>query len=129
LATLPDAGARFLRGTGAIVRFLALVMLMLSAADHWTTYLCLREPVDGWLVHEANPISDWLFSEVGLVPGLLVDSVLTLVAVGFLLTTRVFPPAAKGAFLLIVSAWTAYAVHNNLGAIQALGLSPLGVPS
>jgi hypothetical protein len=36
------------------------------------------------------------------------------------------PPAAKCAFLLVVSAWTAYAVHNNLTAIDALGLSPLG---
>jgi hypothetical protein len=101
-------------------------MLVLSAADHWTTYLCLRQPVEGWLVHEANPISDWLFTMVGLVPGLLVDSALTLMAVAFLLTTRVFPPAAKCAFLLVVSAWTAYAVHNNLTAIDALGLSPLG---
>jgi len=108
------------------VWYLALVMLVLSAADHWTTYLCLRQPVEGWLVNEANPISEWLFTTVGLVPGLLLDSILTLVAVAFLLTTRVFPTAAKGAFLLIVSAWTAYAVHNNLNAIYALGLSPLG---
>ena len=105
---------------------LALVMLVLSAADHWTTYLCLRQPVDGWLVHEANPISDWLFSSIGLVPGLLVDSLITVGAVLFLLTTRAFPVPAKTAFLVIVSAWTAYAVHNNLTAIAVLGLSPFG---
>jgi hypothetical protein len=27
---------------------------------------------------------------------------------------------------VIVSAWTAYAVHNNLTAIAVLGLSPFG---
>ncbi len=105
---------------------LALVMLVLSVADHWTTYLCLRQPVDGWLVHEANPISSWLFASIGLVPGLLVDSAITLGAILFLLSTRVFPVRAKTAFLAIVSAWTAYAVHNNLTAIAVLGLSPFG---
>jgi hypothetical protein len=47
-------------------------------------------------------------------------------AVLFLLSTRVFPVPAKTTFLVIVSAWTAYAVHNNLSAIAVLGLSPFG---
>ena len=109
-----------------MLHLLALAALLLSAADHWTTYLCLRRPVDGWLVSEANPISDWLFTELGLVPGLLVDSAVTLVAVAFLVTTPLLPRTVKGVFFVFVIGWTAYAVVNNLEAIEALGLSPLG---
>lgn len=108
---------------------LALVTLALSAADHWTTYLCLRQPVEGWTILEANPISNWLFGSLGLVPGLLLDSALTIVAIVFLVNSRTFPNAVKAGFFLIVIGWTGYAVHNNLLAIAALGLSPLGGPA
>ena len=53
-----------------MLRLLALLTLMLSASDHWTTYLCLRRPVDGFDVTEANPLAAWLFDSVGLVEGL-----------------------------------------------------------
>lgn len=108
------------------MRLLALLTLLLSAADHWTTYLCLRAPVPGWIVTEANPLADWLFQTAGLVPGLLIDSVLTLGGVGFLLITRNVPVVAKRIFFAVVIAWTTVAVANNLEAIEALGLSPLG---
>ncbi len=106
---------------------LAIATLALSAADHWTTYLCLRQPVSGWQVTEVNPISDWLFEAVGLVPGLLVDSLVTVAAVAFLLTTRRVPNLVKKAFFSLVVVSTGYAVINNYGAIEALGISPLGL--
>ena len=105
---------------------LAIATLALSAVDHWTTYVCLRQPISGWRVTETNPISGWLFQTVGLVPGLLVDSLLTVAAVVFLLTTRRLPDLAKKAFLGLVVASTGYAVINNYRAIDALGISPLG---
>ncbi len=105
---------------------LAFLTLLLSAADHWTTYLCLRAPVAGWQVAEANPLADWLFGNLGLVPGLMVDSVVTVLAVAFLLTTPRIPKVAKGMFFGLVIAGTGVAVVNNLMAIRALGLSPLG---
>ena len=108
------------------MRLLATATLVLSAADHWTTYVCLRNPVVGWEVIEANPISDWLFSWLGLVPGLLVDSAVTLFAVGFLLWTNCLPQLVKGTFFSLVVLTTGYAVINNIRAIDALGLSPLG---
>jgi hypothetical protein len=101
---------------------MALLTVLLSAADHWTTYLCLRTPVAGWEVTEANPIAHWLFGSVGLVPGLIIDSVLTLGAVGFLLTTRRLSGFGKFCFFGLISAWTGYAVINNLQAISTLGL-------
>ncbi len=67
------------------MRLLALLTLLISAADHWTTYLCLRHPVAGWEVAEANPLADWLFSTAGLIPGLLIDSAVTVCGVAFLL--------------------------------------------
>jgi len=109
------------------VRLLAVATLVLSAADHWTTYLCLRSPVAGWEVIEANPIADWLFSWLGLVPGLLIDSAVTLFAVGFLLWTNRLSRFVKRAFFSLVALTTGYAVINNFRAIDALGLSPLGL--
>ena len=108
------------------MHLLAAATLVLSAADHWTTYVCLRNPVAGWEVIEANPISDWLFSWLGLVPGLLIDSAITLFAVGFLLWTNRLPQLVKGTFFSLVVLTTGYAVINNIRAIDALGLSPLG---
>lgn len=105
---------------------LAALTLLLTAADHWTTYLCLRAPVDGWLVTEANPIAEWLFESLGLVPGLMIDSVVTVFALAFLLATPRLPKMAKGAFLICIVFWTGHAVVNNLHAIRMLGLSPLG---
>ena len=108
------------------MRILVLLTLMLTAADHWTTFVCLRRPVAGWSVTEANPISDWLFATLGLVPGLLVDSAATLGAIAFLVTTDLVPKPAKGLIFAAVVTWTGYAVVNNVQAITALGLSPLG---
>ena len=102
-----------------------LFTLLLTAADHWTTYLCLHAPVPGFEVSEANPIAGWLFGSLGLLPGLVLDSSVTLAALCFLLTTKLIPLAAKKAFLFVVIAWTGYAVVNNLHAIAAMGLSPL----
>ena len=108
------------------MRLLALVTVLISGADHWTTYLCLRQQVTGWDVTEVNPIAEWLFATIGLVPGLLLDSAVTIAAVGFLVVTRAVPRLAKYVFFVLVIAVTAYAVVNNLRAVEALGLSPLG---
>lgn len=108
------------------MRILALLTVLVSAADHWTTYLCLRAPVPGWQVAEANPLADWLFQTLGLVPGLLLDTLVTLCAVAFLLSTSAIPRTLRAAFLAVVTVWTAVAVANNVQAMQALGLSPLG---
>jgi len=130
-AVPPPSLARATRGTlledgVGMLPALALLTLAVSAADHWTTYLCLRAPVPGWEVAEANPLAAWLFHSLGLVQGLLVDSAVTLLAVAFLLATPRVPRLAKLAFLGAVTTWTGLAVANNLGAIQQLGLSPLG---
>ena len=105
---------------------LIALVLMLTAADHWTTWLCLRAPVDGWEVSEANPLAAWLFGSAGLVPGIAIDSALTLVAIAFLVSTDLVPRHLKQAFFAVVVAWTGWAVANNLRALTDMGLSPFG---
>ncbi len=112
--------------TWTMVVLLALVVLLVSGADHWTTYLCLRDPVVGWTVTEANPISAWLFENVGLSSGLWLDTVATVAGMLFLIRTRMVPEEVKLLFLAVVIGSTAYAVDNNLDAIFQLGLSPFG---
>ena len=110
-----------------MLRTLAGVTLLLTGADHWTTYVCLRMPVAGWEIVEANPIADWLFEATGLVGGLAIDSAITLAAVGFLLVTQHFAERMKLGALAFIATTTGYAVVNNLGAMQSIGLSPLGL--
>ena len=73
-----------------MLRLLATTTILLTCADHWTTYVCLHAPVDGWAVTEANPVADWLFARAGLGAGLMIDSLITLGAVAFVLLTRSF---------------------------------------
>ena len=109
-----------------MVVVLAFLVLVVSGADHWTTYLCLRDPVVGWNVTEANPISAWLFLTIGLGSGLWMDTLATVLGMGFLIKTRMVPEEVKLLFLAVVIASTAYAVDNNLDALFQLGISPLG---
>lgn len=109
-----------------MLQALALLTVVLSAADHWTTYLCLRRTLPGWHVTEANPIADWLFHHMGLLEGLLVDSAVTVVAVLFLMGTRYLNAPSKLFFFGLISVWTGIAVVNNVQAISAMGLSLLG---
>ncbi|NNL67891.1 MAG: hypothetical protein HKP30_16705 [Myxococcales bacterium] len=105
---------------------LLLLTVALSAADHWTTYLCLSSNTPGWQVTEANPLADWLFSSAGLVEGLLIDSAITIVALAFLAVTPRLPHLVKIGFLSFAAFWTGFAVVNNIQAAQTMGLSLLG---
>lgn len=109
-----------------MVPFLACVALAVSLADHWSTWLCLHAPVPGWYVAEANPLAAWLFGRIGLVPGLLLDSVLTGVALLVLARARRVPEAAKLVLLASVILGTGVAVHHNLESAHRLGLTPVG---
>ena len=112
-----------------MLALLAVLTLALTAADHWTTYLCLRTPVAGWQVTEANPLASWLFANVGLVPGILIDSAVTLGALFFLMTTDWMPRPTKLGFLACVTLWTGWAVDNNLDGLYSIGLTLWGTGS
>jgi hypothetical protein len=99
---------------------------VLTCADHLTTWLCLSQPVGGWIVTEANPVAGWLFEGAGLVPGLLIDTLITIGALLFLATTPRFSPQLKTAMLSFVAVVSGYAVINNVFAIADLGIGPFG---
>lgn len=110
-----------------MLQSLAILAALLTAADHWTTYLCLRRPIEGWDVVEANPVVEWLFGATGLLPGLFIDTVITAVAIVFILTTARLTPSTRYLCLGFMACATSYAVINNLHALSSLGLSPLGI--
>lgn len=107
-----------------MLRVFAVTTILLTGADHWTTYLCLKAPITGWAVSEANPIADWLFRTAGLTGGLMIDSLVTLGAILFLSSTRMLDRSMKLALLAIITVSTGYAVVNNLGAISRMGVAP-----
>jgi hypothetical protein len=110
-----------------MLRVLAALALLFALLDHATTWLCLRAPVPGWDVREANPIAAWLFGRVGLVEGLALDTVVTLGAVIIVTEAQRVPRAAKLGLLGMLIATSAFAVANNFDVIQQIGL--LGLPS
>ena len=108
------------------MRFLlgALVVLF-NLADNTTTFLCLRHPVAGFEVVEANPIARWLFESVGLMEGLVLEMLITTAAIGFLVITQRIPSRMKLMLLMVLALLPAWAAVNNLLVIRAVGL-PLG---
>jgi len=105
---------------------LLVAILILTTADHVTTYLCLTEAAEGFQVSEANPVAAWLFARAGLLQGLALDTLLTCGALLFLAATPRFTPALKTAMLAFVTVATSLAVVNNLFAIAELGILPFG---
>ena len=110
-----------------LLPLLALLTLLLSAADHWTTYLCLRRSDAVWEVTEANPLAAWLFERIGLVEGLALDSAVTVLGVAFLLATPWVPRPLKIGFLAAVVSATGVAVSNNLGVLVLLERPLIGL--
>jgi hypothetical protein len=112
-------------GRKLVLPGLAASVLFFNLLDNLTTYICLREPVPGYQVTEVNPLADWLFQAVGLVPGLVFDFALTLVVVVFVATSSVKSLGVRLIILGALSLLSAYASVNNLIVMFQIGL--LGV--
>ncbi len=104
----------------------ALVLLM-NALDNATTFLCLRDPVTGFDVFEANPVARWLFDGVGLAEGLVLEMALSTAAVLFLISTRRIPGRSKVVLLTVLALLPSWAVANNLQVMYEVGIG-LGTP-
>ncbi|MEZ4330698.1 MAG: hypothetical protein R3F35_03025 [Myxococcota bacterium] len=107
-----------------MLRLLVLMTVALTCADHWTTWLCLHAPVEGWEVVEANPVASWLFDRTGLGLGLAIDTLLTLGAIAYLSQSAALAHGIKVALLTVITLTTGYAVLCNLGAITQMGIAP-----
>ena len=102
--------------------FLGTLVVLLNMADNATTFLCLRAPVPGFEVVEANPAAAWLFDSVGLERGLVLEMLVTSVAIVFLVMTTRIPPRIKLALLVVLAVLPAWAAVNNWLVIQATDL-------
>jgi len=102
---------------------LGILVVLLNLADNATTFLCLRAPVPGFEVIEANPAAAWLFNSVGLLPGLALEMAVTTLAIAFLVATTRLSPRAKVALLVVLAALPAWAAVNNVLVIRATNLA------
>jgi len=101
---------------------LGALVLLFNLTDNATTYLCLRQPVPGFEVIEANPVARWLFDSVGLVEGLVLEMSITIAAVAFLVWTRRVHPSTKLIVLSVLTLLPAWASANNWLVMQAIEL-------
>ena len=102
---------------------LGTLVVLLNLADNATTFLCLRAPVPGFEVIEANPAAAWLFNSVGLLPGLALEMAVTTLAIAFLVATTRISSRAKLALLVVLAALPAWAAVNNILVIRATNLA------
>lgn len=101
---------------------LGFVVLVLNLIDNATTFVCLRAPIPGFEVIEANPFARWLFDSIGLLPGLLLETLVTTLAVAFLVVSTRISPRIRLALLAVLSALPAWASLNNLEVMRAIGI-------
>lgn len=99
---------------------LAVLAFLFNAADNLTTYLCLRSPIDGFEIYEANPLAAWGFNMVGLELGLWIETALCGAAILFLVYSPLFGFRARMALLAVLAALPAGAAANNLLVMREL---------
>jgi hypothetical protein len=100
---------------------LSLLVVLLRTLDALTTYTALTSR-SLYQVSEANPLAAWLFSSVGLVPGLVVSEVVGVLACLFLCYTKSFTVPQRAVVLILLCVTPALAVINNLGVLQRMGV-------
>jgi hypothetical protein len=106
------------------MRFLlGLLVIFFNMIDNFTTFACLRSPIPGFEVSEANPIARWLFDSIGLLEGLLIETAVTMAAVGFLVFTQRLPLGTRLTLLTVLAALPAWAAINNLNVMRAVGIA------
>ncbi len=101
---------------------LAGLAMLMNALDNWTTFTCLQQPVPGYEVYEANPLAAWGFETFGLLPGLIGEMMLTMVAIAFLVRSHTFSLPVRLILLTAMVVLPGWAALNNLQVMQALGL-------
>jgi len=102
---------------------LGALVIIFNFMDNFTTFACLRAPVAGFEITEANPVAHWLFSWIGLAEGLILEMLITMGAVAFLMFTRRLPNSTRLLLLGILAVLPAIAAVNNLDVMYAIGIS------
>ena len=102
--------------------FLGALVVLFNVTDNATTFLCLRRPVEGFEIVEVNPIARWLFEQIGLLEGLVVEMGMTTLAVAFLVVTKNVPPRLRLALLTVLAVLPAWASLNNYLVLKAVSV-------
>ena len=96
--------------------------MLFALLDHVTTWLCLRAPIPGWEIREANPLAAWLFGAVRPRRGARARHA----GDARRGAVRGAGPARAArrrlALLGLLIATSAFAAANNLDVIQQIGL-------
>ena len=100
---------------------LGALALVCNSLDNLTTFFCLRAPIEGFQVIEANPFARWLFEKIGLTEGLAFEAVLTTGAIAFLVLTPRIPKRPKILLLSALVLLPAWAAINNLHVMNSIG--------
>ncbi len=98
---------------------LICIFMLVTVGDAYTTWACLHNPVPG--VFEANPVANWLFGFFGLLPGLIIDGVITLFILVSLGYTKRIRMKLKILILILGIAISVYAVQNNYQVMVEVG--------
>jgi hypothetical protein len=97
-----------------VVASLASLLCLAMVADAFTTYYCLAYPNSPLEVWEGNPIARWLFSNMGLVPGLILDTVVGCALVVWVSRLDFYGRGVKVGIFLFGIVCAVGAVINNL---------------
>jgi uncharacterized protein YacL len=92
------------------------VLFVLILGDCVSTYLCLTTPSPEYNVWEANPVSEWLFQAIGLVPGLVIFALAKAIALLIVWKWAHVSPGHMLLFLILMGGSipvTAYVNYNN----------------
>ena len=96
------------------LRILFILTILANMGDNLTTYLALTSPVHpGNIITEANPLARYLFEQIGLVPGLLFDMLVTVGVLYYLMNWNVAPYKLKVFIFGTILAIVTWAVVNN----------------
>ena len=101
---------------------LGLLIVFFNALDNLTTYLSLSTATPGFEVYEANPFARWLFEAVGLMEGLLLETLITTGAVCFLVLSPRISNKIRFGVLILLTVLPAWATINNLHVMREVGL-------
>ena len=97
------------------------IFMVVIVGDAYTTWACLHNPIPG--VFEANPIANWMFGFLGLVPGLIVDGIITLLILVWLGFTKRIRTSFKLFILLLGITITTLAVFYNYQVMMEIGIA------
>ncbi len=90
-----------------------VAVILANVVDNVTTYMALTASTPGVRLFEANPLADWGFQRIGMVPFLVVEFLLTAAILVWLIRCKEIGNWTKLAILSCLLALAGGAAINN----------------